>query len=120
MMYSEIEKNQLFNQCLSELQVSPTKIRDIYDRAIAYAYDGIPMQIPEGKIKRIMVNEIRHDYTNYDEGLRTMKKLDRDRKDDTYYHIYKNYILQKIQEQYEYLEDECKRQKTNIVMAKRV
>lgn len=123
MRYSEAEKDQEFNRCLSELQVFPLSIRDVYDRAVSYAYNGIPMQISEGKIKRIMVNEIRHDCTKYDEGIRKinkMKRLSEDRKDDTYYYIYKNCTLQKIQEQYEYLKDECERQKTSILMAKRV
>ena len=121
-MMPEVEKESYFNQCLSEFQLQSIPIRNIYDEAVAYLNTTHPntnkQEVFEDRIKRLMVNQIRHNYTNYDEELRKLKRVKRE--DQTYYYLYKNYTLKKIQEQYQYLEDACKRQKTNLTMAKRV
>lgn len=90
-------------------------IRKIFDDALNFEYNGVekPLEIREQNIQRIMVNTIRHSYSNYDIGLKQIYKL----KSEDMYFRYKNIILEQISNQYPYLKDECNKQKHIINMA---
>ena len=89
-------------------------IRDTYNNALQYEYNEMPIEISEKNLNRILVNNIRHDHSNYDINR---KQLRGDNK--KYYTMYKNTVLNKISDHYPYLQKECDRQKRKeIVMIK--
>lgn len=89
-------------------------LRDALDNALKYEYDeNTPIEFKEYNINRIMVNSIRHDYSNYELGLKQVHKLNLP--EDMYFR-YKNIVLDQISYQYPFLKDECERQKHNVNM----
>ena len=91
-------------------------IRWILDDALRYynmASDDT-LEYSERDIKHIMVNDIRHNRSSYESGLKDINKLSRrlSRKDrQINYHAYKNATLDQISEAYPFLSKECKQQK---------
>lgn len=101
------------NTCIERCQ----DIRQIYDRAQMYASRGrMPLEVTEDQIHRIMVNEIRHTYSNYGNNLRYVHMMDK--KNDSQYYLYKNIILDRIATAYPFLADECRDQKYKINMVR--
>lgn len=73
----------------------------------------------EHNLKAIMVNNIRHQYTNYDSALEELNNIciaSNSREKRLSYYMLKNAVLNKIAETYPYLADECKLQKHTINM----
>mgnify|MGYP003321335147 CR=1 FL=1 len=62
-----------------------------------------------------MVNNIRHNYSNYDETTRLVNRINRS---DNDYNQYKNCVLNKIADAYPFLKKECERQKRRFDMVK--
>ena len=69
----------------------------------------------ENDINAIMVNNIRHNYSNYDQVIKQVYKVNRS---DNDYEQYKNSVLDKIANTYPFLKDECARQKRKFDMVK--
>ena len=73
----------------------------------------------ERDLKRIMVNEIRHNQTTYENGLKAIYRATKDcskREQDRIYKMYKNATLAGISQSYPYLADECDNQKHKVNM----
>lgn len=117
---TQIEKDKIFNQSLTNLKIKEIPIRNIYEQAMRYKYRTTeqPIEVSEDSIKRIMVNHIRHKCTNYDYELSKMRRVKSN--DQAYYYLYKNHVLQEIETRYSYLSDECEHQKTNIILARKI
>ena len=97
---------------------------DIVDD-IRSIYDGCELlnnrdTINEESMHRILVNNIRHDHTNYDKGLKKMKKDYGNYYTETIYTQYKNAVLNKIAMSYPFLADECTRQKSELYMTRSI
>ena len=98
-----------------------SNIREIYDEAMSYAarYDSRSLEkyaFKESDIGRRMVNHIRHNHTNYTEVLKANKVYEAPQ---DIYHNYKNKFLNRIEDEYPFLEDACDDQKSLVVMAKK-
>lgn len=91
-------------------------IRTIYEDAQMHTNGGIPLEVNEEKIHRIMVNEIRHRHSNYNSNLKHVHRMDR--KNDAQYYLYKNIVLEKIATAYPFLAEECRDQKYRINMVR--
>ena len=89
--------------------------REIFDNAVKFAYEGRVYEYYENDINAIMVNNIRHNYSNYDDILNSGYGIYRSEQD---YVQYKNSILEKIGYVYPYLKNECIRQKRECNMVK--
>lgn len=114
--YNKRISKKLYN-IAANTEISDYDAREILDEALRYEYvDGeAPLEFKEKNLKRIMVNSIRHNYSNYDDGLKQVHRL---KASETVYFRYKNMVLNQISLQYPYLSDECKRQKHTINMVK--
>lgn len=89
--------------------------REIFDNAIQFAY-GVPLgEYYEKSIDAIMVNDIRHNCSNYDQILKQVYRINRS---DNDYVQYKNSVLEKIANVYPSLKDECNKQKRKCDMVK--
>ena len=94
--------------------------RLIFEDALEYskwASEDCP-EYKERDLKRIMVNNIRHEQCDYDKALNKLRKASYKARQDSHvaYHLYKNATLSAIAKQYPYLEDECARQKYRMPM----
>ena len=92
---------------------------------IRIIYDGCDLLnnkdgIKEHTMHRILVNNIRHDHTNYDKGLRKIKRQYGVYYDESVYTQYKNAVLTKIAMNYPFLAEECARQKGELYMSKTI
>lgn len=90
-------------------------LREVFNTALNYEFteSEIPLEFKEGNIQRILVNSIRHSYSNYEEGLKKVHKL---KSEDNYFR-YKNATLERIAKEYSILRNECERQKHTINIA---
>lgn len=90
-------------------------LREVFNTALNYKFTGseVPLEFKEGNIQRILVNSIRHSYSNYEEGLKKVHKL----KSEDDYFKYKNATLERIAREYSELRDECERQKRTLNIA---
>ena len=106
------------NKILNGIKVDKdVDMRKAYDDAIKYESNKIPLEVREDKVYRVLVNNIRHKHTNYDKNLKNVYHI----KNNAYYPIYKNKVLNQISNEYPYLSDECNRQlqgKVVIVVVK--
>ena len=66
----------------------------------------VPIEIREDKAYRLLVNNMRHEHTNYDKNLKNVYHI----KKNLYYPLYKNQVLNKISIEYLYLTDACNKQ----------
>ena len=89
--------------------------REIFDNAIQFKYGGPLEEYSEKSINAIMVNDIRHNYSNYDQMLKSVYRVHRC---DNDYIQYKNSVLDKISIAYPFLKDECIKQKHKNDMVK--
>ena len=89
--------------------------RKVFENAVQYAY-GEPLdEYNEKSIDAIIVNDIRHNYSNYDQMLKKVYRINRTDRD---YEQYKNSVLEKISNAYPALKDECEKQKRDFDMVK--
>ena len=99
--------NKNINTILNEIQVDKDiNIREAYDDAIKYEMHEVPIEIREDKAYRLLVNNMRHEHTNYDKNLKNVYHI----KNNLYYPLYKNQVLNKISSEYPYLADACNKQ----------
>ena len=91
-----------------------SNLRSIFDDALNYEFteSEIPLEFREGNIQRILVNSIRHSYSNYEKGLKKVYRL----KSEKDYYRYKNATLERIAIGYPTLRDECERKKHKLCM----
>ena len=112
-----------FNNVLQLLDIEDVSknMREIFDGAVSYDNTGaeVPIEFREAKVKRLMVNQIRHCNSNYNQQLKQIYNIDRS--SACQYHLYKNIVLDRIGNACPYLKDECSRQKRkmNMVRVKR-
>lgn len=105
-----------FVKLVNNITVDEIGIRNLYDKAIAN--NGDPkLELPEDVAYRWMVNTIRHEYTNYEQGLKQIHKL---KCDELNYQMYKNAVLDKISSTYPNLSEECYKQKNLVEMVTKV
>ena len=90
-------------------------LREIFDTALNYEFteSETPIEFKEDNIQRILVNSIRHSYSNYEAGLKNIHRL---KSEDDYFR-YKNATLERIAREYSTLRDECERQKHTLNIA---
>lgn len=105
-----------FNTIIQNIRIEQNyDLRDIFNNALSYQYNESerPIIFKENDIKRFMVNSIRHNYSNYEDGLKQIHRL---KMHEDIYFRYKNIVLNKISEMYPFLYDECKSQKHDVYM----
>ena len=106
-MNKKKRNNKNINTILNQIQVDKdVNIREAYDDAIKYEMHEVPIEIREDKAYRLLVNNMRHEHTNYDKNLKNVYHI----KNNLYYPLYKNQVLNKISSEYPYLTDACNKQ----------
>lgn len=118
MYISQYNKLIQFNNIIQNIDIEPNhNLREIFDSALNYEYPEAekPIEFRERNIKRIMVNSIRHEYSNYEDGLKQVHRL---KMHEGMYFRYKNIVLNQISQEYPFLQDECESQKSKIKMVK--
>lgn len=111
---SDVDRTiELFNLMNSVIINNDIDYREILDSAIQYSYTEPQDRYSERNLGIIMVNDIRHRYSNYDNILKQVNKVKRTNND---YIQYKNSVLEKIASSYPYLKNECVRQKQKLDM----
>ena len=118
--YTKKSKNDMdkiisLYKLIDSVVIENVSYREIFDSAIKYIYNQPLDEYNENNIHAIMVNNIRHNYSNYDQITKPMHKIYRSPDD---YDQYKNCILNKISNMYPFLKDECERQKREFNMVK--
>ena len=103
------------NSIINDITIEQESIRNILNNGLIYEYlnTDIPIEFNEQNLKRIIVNSIRHNYSNYEYGLRQIHRL---HVSEDIYFIYKSNILNKISNNYPFLKDECDKQKHLVNM----
>jgi len=112
---SDLEKTIRLYNTLDSIIIKSEDCRKIFEDAIQYEYGKSLDEYYENNINAIMVNNIRHNYSNYDELIKQVKRIHRT---DNDYDQYKNCTLNKIAEAYPFLKKECERQKRQFDMVK--
>lgn len=118
-MYTNREAYQYaqFINTINNINFINSSYRGIFDAAIGFNYGGenpIEFNNP-AKINKYMVNAIRHNYTNYEDELKTIHKL---KTVHNAYYRYKNSVLNNIAIKYPFLKNECDNQKRKIDMVR--
>lgn len=112
---TDMNKTIDFYKAIDSVIIYNKDYRDIFDNAVQFEYNQSVNEYTEKDIHAIMVNNIRHKCSNYDQVLKQINKINRCNND---YAQYKNYVLNKIAENYPSLKDECDRQKRKFDMVK--
>ena len=110
-------RHYLINNCKINENINYDKV---VDKALSYNNIDINnlQNYSNKKIKRIIVNHIRHQETPYNENLRILNDVTpRSRKDYTYKQI-KNVTLYNIKKQFPWLADACDEQHYPLPMIK--
>jgi hypothetical protein len=92
--------------------------REVFENAVIHSYGDLNYTDNEYRNKEvcaIMVNNIRHTCTNYENTLKNVYKIGI----RCGYQRYKNAVLENISSYYPYLSEECDRQKYKINMVNR-
>lgn len=110
-----MNKIKNYYNLINSIEIENADYREIFDNAVKYVYHDPLNEYTENGINAIMVNNIRHNYSNYDQITRLIHRIHRC---DYDYEQYKNCVLEKISNAYPLLEHECKRQKYQINMVK--
>lgn len=100
----EYNKDEVLCKLINNIGLQSIPIRQVYEEALLYQYGNIPYIIKENEVKRLMINLLRHKYTNYDKGLFFIKKMGNMSPD---YRVYKNAVINEISSKYPILSDEC-------------
>jgi hypothetical protein len=108
-----IRRTQSLCNAINSTEIENADYREIFDNAVEFAYNNLTYEYTERDIHAIMVNNIRHNYSNYDEVLRGPYGI---RRSECDYMQYKNCVLNKISDIYPPLKDECDRQKRKCDM----
>jgi hypothetical protein len=117
-MYIDRQQEQYiqFISTINNTNFTDTPYRDIFDSAVDFNYSGNPIEFKsQDKLNRLMVNTIRHSFTNYDDNLRVIHRL---KTVPNAYYRYKNSVLTSIAMKYPFLEEECNNQKRKMLMVK--
>ena len=112
---SDMDKTVDLYNAINSTNIENKSCREIFDSAAQFAYGKPLLEYSEKSIEAIMVNDIRHNYSNYDRVLKKVYKINRT---DDDYNQYKNSVLEKISDTYPFLKDECDKQKRNFDMVK--
>lgn len=112
---NKIDKEKEFLKIIDSIIIEDRNYRDIFDDAVQFEYGKPLTEYYEKHIDRIMVNNIRHHYSNYDQVTKQMHKIHRYNGESDYIQ-YKNSVLDKIANTYPLLEEECNKQKRRFNM----
>jgi hypothetical protein len=114
---SEMDKRKELYDIISNIEIdNNADCREIFDNSVKYR--RIKRKSNEYRMRDVqtaMVNEVRHNYTNYDSRLRDVYHINMT---DFDYMRYKNSVLNMIALNYNFLSDECLRQKHQVDMVK--
>lgn len=112
-----VKTSELFGLMDSVIIDTDVDYREILDNAIAFKYGGYSNKYVyrEKELGAIMVNQIRHCYTNYNSLVGKSSRIHRSNND---YGQFKNSVLDKISKSYPLLKDDCNRQKISNNMVK--
>lgn len=110
-----LRRTECLYNAINSTEILVLDYREIFDDAVRYMYSEPINEYSERDINAIMVNSIRHNYSNYDQVLRGPYGINRSEYD---YAQYKNCVLNKIAHVYPSLKDECDRQKRKCDMVK--
>ena len=109
-----IKTKNLYN-AINSVYIESVDYRKIFEDAVKYEYNKPLDEYTENNINAIMVNNIRHNYSNYDQIIKQVHRIHRTNND---YEQYKNSVLEKIATAYPFLKNECQRQKRIFDMVK--
>ena len=112
---NSMQKTNNFYKLIEDTVIDNMDYREIFDNTVQFVYGKPLEEYSEKSINAIMVNEIRHNYSNYESMLKKVYKLNRTNHD---YIQYKNSVLDKISIMYPFLKSECDRQKYKLNMVK--
>ena len=110
---SNMDKTIDFYTAINSVTIYDKDYREIFDNAVKFGYGDPLEEYSEKSINAIMVNDIRHNCSNYDQVLKRIYKI---RRSDNDYAQYKNSVLEKIANAYPGLKDECIKQKRKFDM----
>lgn len=112
-----VKTSELFGLMDSVIIDTDVDYREILDNAIAFKYGKSSNKYVyrERELGAIMVNQIRHCYTNYNSLVGKSSRIHRSNND---YGQFKNSVLDKISKSYPLLKDDCNRQKISNNMVK--
>lgn len=112
--------NHQYSNCIELLRIinsininRDATYREIFDNAVLFKYGKNVNECDYNNINAIMVNNIRHKYSNYDLLLKRIHKI-KNNEDD--YFQFKNSVLYKIGQAYPFLKDECFKQRYKLNM----
>jgi len=115
---SESFSRRMIRRAINAVVVTcPENYREIYDNACIHEYGGNPDTITNKDANVIMVNAIRHNYSNYDCFLSMVNRVDI-YPNNRAYMMYKNATLEKIPKAYPFLSKYCQSQKRRVDMVK--
>lgn len=97
------------------LNIYVEKVNNLHDVIDTLSANNEIIEVKENNLKRMIVNAIRHEYSNYETGLR---KLHTSSKSQLEYYRYKNAVLSRISILYPELKNECNNQKHDVDMCK--
>lgn len=94
---------------------SETDLRRVYEKN--RLLQDVDKDLTEKYINRLLVNTIRHQYTNYDDSMKDIRKINYINRVSNYKQ-YKNIVLSRIADMYPILAEECESQKYRLDMCK--
>lgn len=97
------------------LNIYVEKVNNLHDVIDTLSANNEIIEIKENNLKRMIVNIIRHEYSNYETGLR---KLHINSESQLEYYRYKNAVLNRISILYPELKNECNNQKHDVSICK--
>lgn len=116
---NEDGERKRFEQIKKQLQIQkPDNYRDILDISYKHNYPNkTPLESKQKDIENMMVNAIRHKFSNY---MTCIHKIDHIYlyPNINNYAIFKNYTLECIAQEYPFLQEACNQQKRTIKMVK--
>lgn len=94
--------------------------REVFDNALRYARPNQVgnLEFQESDVKHIMVNQLRHEYTNYEFNLKQMYQHFPGICQEQVHAMLKNATLHEISQAYPYLADTCRKQKIQVDLVK--
>lgn len=115
----ELQQRKRFERIREQLQIRRiNNYREILDTSYDYNYhDNLPLELKQRDIEHMMVNAIRHRFSNY---ISCIYKIDHiyAYPNNKNYTMFKNYTLECIAKEYPFLQNACIQQKRSINMVK--